>query len=147
MCWQISRFTDIFSQVGVSPVQKQTQVSPSFTGNTGVLLLHNIIAHVKHTKDISCTRTYTCVCFNYIFVENGVHTKKKTNKTLILHYYISLISLFSKSLNKTQWIKFFLTLLSNTWMWKMAFSQLLSYLEFHINAYTFIFFFGTFFSK
>lgn len=65
---------------GVSPVQKQTQVSPSFTGNTGVLLLHNIIAHVKHTKDISCTRTYTCVCFNYIFVENGVHTKKKTTK-------------------------------------------------------------------
>lgn len=80
---------------GVSPVQKQTQVSPSFTGNTRVLLLHNIIAHVKHTKDISCTRTYTCVCFNYIFVENGVHTKKKPNKTLILHYYISLISLFS----------------------------------------------------
>lgn len=80
---------------GSHQVQKQTQVSLSFPGNTGVLLLHNIIAHVKHTKDISCTRTYTCVCFNYIFVENGVHTKKKNNKTLILHYYISLISLFS----------------------------------------------------
>lgn len=90
---KISRFTDIFSQVGVSPVQKQTQVSPSFTGNTGVLLLHNIIAHVKHTKDISCTRTYTCVCFNYIFVENGVHTKKKKQQNfnftlLYITYFI-----------------------------------------------------------
>lgn len=78
---------------GVSPVQKQTQVSPSFTGNTGVLLLHNIIAHVKHTKDISCTRTYTCVCFNYIFVENGVHTKKKNQQNfnftlLYITYFI-----------------------------------------------------------
>lgn len=35
---------------GVSPVQKQTQVSLSFTGNTGVLLLHNIIAHKKTYK-------------------------------------------------------------------------------------------------
>lgn len=78
---------------GVSPVQKQTQVSLSFTGNTGVLLLHNIIAHVKHTKDISCTRTYTCVCFNYIFVENGVHTKKKKQQNfnftlLYITYFI-----------------------------------------------------------
>lgn len=63
------------------------------TGNTGVLLLHNIIAHVKHTKDISCTRTYTCVCFNYIFVENGVHTKKKKQQNfnftlLYITYFI-----------------------------------------------------------
>lgn len=93
LCWQISRFTDIFSQVGVSPVQKQTQVSPSFTGNTGVLLLHNIIAHVKHTKDISCTRTYTCVCFNYIFCWKWCAYKKKNQQNfnftlLYITYFI-----------------------------------------------------------
>lgn len=62
---------------------------PSFTGNTGVLLLHNIIAHIKHTKDISCTRTYTCVCFNYIFVENGVHKKKKQQNFNFTLLYIT----------------------------------------------------------
>lgn len=62
------------------------------TGNTGVLLLHNIIAHVKHTKDISYTRTYTCVCFNYIFVENGVHTKK--NKQQNFNFTLLYITYF-----------------------------------------------------
>lgn len=51
---------------------------PCLSQVTQVCYYYITLLHIKkHTKDISCTRTYTCVCFNYIFVENGVHTKKK----------------------------------------------------------------------
>lgn len=126
MCWQISRFTDIFSQVGLSPVQKQTQVSLSFTGNTGVLLLHNIIAHVKHTKDISSIRTYVHECPFWLLFCWKWCKYKKIYIFFILLYITSFIIYGSWYLilrKKHSSFNFLLNILSltSTLMWKVAF--------------------------